>query len=84
MVALMKFSRYHVGVIKQPYAGYVVTIEGNTSNAKAVNFAAGKKDGVFEKIRPYSVMIGAYDWLHDAEPYDTTKTLTLRKKFVKP
>jgi hypothetical protein len=84
MVVLMKFSRYHVGTLKKAYLGYMVTIEGNTSNAKAVNFAAGKQDGVFEKIRPYSVAIGAYDWLHDADKYDTTKILNLRKKFVKP
>ncbi|MFN8349426.1 MAG: hypothetical protein U0X91_30775 [Spirosomataceae bacterium] len=84
MVVLMKFSRYHVGVLKKPYPGYMVTIEGNTSNAKAVNFTPGKQDGVFEKIRPYSVAIGAYDWLHDADRYDTTQTFNLRKKFVKP
>lgn len=84
MVVLMKFSRYHVGISKKAYPGYLVTIEGNTSNAKAINFVPGKVDGVFEKIRPYSVTIGAYDWLHDATKYDTTKTLELRKKFVKP
>ena len=84
MVVLMKFSRYHVGTLKQAYTGYAVTIEGNTSNANAVNFTAGKKDGVFEKIRPYSILLGAYDWVHDAEPYDTLKAQKLRNQYVKP
>lgn len=84
MVILMKFTNYHVGVLKKAYPGYMVTIEGNTSNAKAVNFVAGKVDGVFEKIRPYSITIGAYDWIKDSEKNDTIKTEEFRKKFIKP
>lgn len=80
MVVLMKFSRYHVGVLKASYAGYVVTIEGNTSNARAVNFVAGRKDGVFEKIRPYSSTIGAYDWCKDAALINAQSYIEARSK----
>ncbi len=84
MVVLMKFSRYHVGVLKQAYPAYVVTIEGNTSNANSVNRVAGKTDGVMEKIRPYYLLIGAYDWYSDAIPIDPKKYAEMRKTYISP
>jgi hypothetical protein len=83
MVVLMKFSRYHVGVLKQAYPAYVVTIEGNTSNANSVNRVAVKADGVMEKIRPYYLLIAAYDWYSDAEKIDATKYIKIRNQYLK-
>ena len=84
MVVLMKFSRYHVGILKEAYPSYVVTIEGNTTNANSINRVAGKVDGVMEKIRPYYLLIGAYDWYSDAKPVEVQKYLEMRKKYVSP
>lgn len=91
MVAIFRFVgkktghvAHHVGFFKEFYPLYAVVREVNTSGTNTVRNYNNTQDGEFDKIRSYSFVWYATDWIPQSKPYsDTLKLKSIYKSLVK-